>query len=693
MSLEESVALIRAARFPEAEGRLRGLIESQPRRADALELLGVAISAQGREAEALPWFTRALEASPGTASVLHNRARALQGLGRLGDARADLEAALAAKPAMLPAWTLLGSVLATMGDAAGAERSYRRALTLRPDLAETHYNFAVFLQLAGRRDEAIAAYRAALVRNPAFVQALNNLGNALQSVGRLDEAFAQYAAAVKHDPNFAEAHSNWGAALRESGRVEEAIPLLERAVELKPDSPGVLNNLGAARFARHRYAEAIDSYRRALELRPAFHEARNNLGNALAALGNGEEAQECYLAVIAQEPRYAEAWNNLGLLQQDRGELDAALASYERALALDPARADAVNNMGLLLEERGRRDEAMALYARALQINPGLARAAYNLAITHLHRREFARGWELAESRFETVPPVTPRRSLDMPRFTAADWGRGHRVAIWREQGVGDQLLFATLLPSLEARGQDFVVEVDRRLIAAFARAHPRWRVVALEDSAEAFVGCDRELALGSLPGLLRPTIESFADQPRALLAADEARAAAYRRELGERARWVGISWRSFQPKQRAKVARGKSAPLGVFADLARTPGIGLVDLQYGDTATEREQFAASSGRLRRLEGLDLFGDVDGVMAAIEACDLVVTTSNVTAHFAGALGKRTLLFYLNAVAPFHYWVPGPDGRCLWYPSVEIVTGAGIDTWDKALARIDEILAI
>ena len=88
---------------------------------------------------------------------------------------------------------------------------------------------------------------------------------------------------------------------------------------------------------------------------------------------------------------------------------------------------------------------------------------------------------------------------------------------------------------------------------------------------------------------------------------------------------------------------------------------------------------------------LDRHDDIEGVLAAIEACDLVITASNVTAHFAGALGKRTWLVYLAANPPFHYWTPRPDGRSLWYPRVEIVTDARWTTWEPALAAIAERL--
>jgi ADP-heptose:LPS heptosyltransferase len=112
------------------------------------------------------------------------------------------------------------------------------------------------------------------------------------------------------------------------------------------------------------------------------------------------------------------------------------------------------------------------------------------------------------------------------------------------------------------------------------------------------------------------------------------------------------------------------------------------VDLQYGDTAAMR---SIAGVDLARIEELDLFNDLDGVLAAIEACDAVVTTSNVTAHLAGALGKRTLLIFLEGLPHFHYWVDPGTGRSLWYPSVELVSGPEIDSWPRALARVDEIL--
>ena len=210
--------------------------------------------------------------------------------------------------------------------------------------------------------------------------------------------------------------------------------------------------------------------------------------------------------------------------------------------------------------------------------------------------------------------------------------------------------------------------------------------------SAAAFAACDRHLPLASAGLLLRNSAASFDRQPRTLLAPPPDRAAKYRALLHEKpGRPIGISWRTFQPSERKYYERSKSAPLAAFEGLLQVPGVRLVDLQYGDTRTEREAFAKQVGRLERIEDLDLFNDIDGVLAAIEACDLVVTTSNVTAHLAGAIGKRTLLAYPSANPPFHYWSPNAAGRSPWYPSVEIVTGTGLATWPRVLARARDFL--
>jgi ADP-heptose:LPS heptosyltransferase len=88
--------------------------------------------------------------------------------------------------------------------------------------------------------------------------------------------------------------------------------------------------------------------------------------------------------------------------------------------------------------------------------------------------------------------------------------------------------------------------------------------------------------------------------------------------------------------------------------------------------------------RLLRFDEVDYTNDLEELLAILESCDLLITTSNATAHLAGALGKRTWLLYPADNPPFHYWSHGGSGRSLWYPSVEIVTSPQLEQWPSLI---------
>jgi ADP-heptose:LPS heptosyltransferase len=128
------------------------------------------------------------------------------------------------------------------------------------------------------------------------------------------------------------------------------------------------------------------------------------------------------------------------------------------------------------------------------------------------------------------------------------------------------------------------------------------------------------------------------------------------------------------------------------FSPLLKLAGLQFVDVQYGDTMGERIALEAATGmRIARFEEVDYYNDLEGVFAILEACDLLITTSNATAHFAGALGKRTWLLYLADRPPFHYWAHDGSCRCLWYPSVEIVTAPHLTDWASLIEHVRERL--
>ncbi|HXS51860.1 MAG TPA: tetratricopeptide repeat protein [Usitatibacter sp.] len=572
---------------------------------------------------------------------------------------------------------------------AEAEEAWRRILERDPASARASHFLGCVLARGGRLEEGLVLLDRSLEREPRNAMFLANRARVLDDAGRLEAAVEDLRRAVRADARFAAAYHHLGLALGRLGRAEEALAALRRAAALDPASPGVNAGLGRALYEAGDAAGARAAFERALAAHPRDADLLNNLGLALARLGLHAEAVDRYRAALESRPDFPEARLHWANALRDSGDFAAAVSRYESVLRDRPDFAPALLACASAALDSGDLARARALYERALAAAPGSADARYGLGQVALREHRFADGWAGYERRFETDPPQSRRRASRLPSLDMSDIERVRKVAVWGEQGLGDQLLFSTLLPELAARGIPIALDVDPRLTPLLVRALRGAGVAASGGDRDA--GCDAQLALGSLGALFRPDAASFARQPRALLSPDPVRAAQAAAGLAPGRRKIGISWRSLRDRGQSALALRKSAPLEAFAALA-VGDTRLVDLQYGEFAQERERFSRSHpGALLKPAGLDPVADLEGLLAVIATCDVVVTTSNVTAHLAGAIGKETLLVYLAANAPFFYWVPGADGRTLWYPSVRVVRAPELDTWEKALERAAAML--
>ena len=573
---------------------------------------------------------------------------------------------------------------------------------------------------AGRLAQARKAFTALVEADPANVNALHALGVIALQAQRFEEAAAFLARAAAIDAGSFPIAYNFATALRQAGQVAEALPAFERAVALNPRSAEAYLGLGNTQRALGEREAARESFTLALRANPALTGAQYNLALVEFEAGELAAAAASLARVVEREPAHFEGWNHLGLLAHREGNLEAALGFYRRALAANPAFAPALTNWGNALKdrgdlagaeerytqalaanpaeaaalvnrasvaaERGDRAAARAANRRALEVRPDYPEALYALGLIDLAEHAFEPGWAGYERRFDTDPPAAVIAPPHRPRLASADFAGVTRLAVRREQGLGDQILFSTLLPELEGRGIEVVVELDARLAGAYRRRFPAFEFQAPAAMLAAIGRCDHEVPIGSLPRLFRKTAASFDQQPSALLQPDAERVAQIRRALGA-GRYVAISWRSFQGFGRRHIGERKSIALERFAALDRG-GRKLLDVQYGDVDEERAAFDERHPGLRvAVPGLDTRNDLEGVLAAIAASDHVITASNVTAHFAGALGKRTWLVYLGANPPFHYWAPRSDGRSPWYPSVEILTHPAWTGWEAAFDAI------
>jgi ADP-heptose:LPS heptosyltransferase len=113
-------------------------------------------------------------------------------------------------------------------------------------------------------------------------------------------------------------------------------------------------------------------------------------------------------------------------------------------------------------------------------------------------------------------------------------------------------------------------------------------------------------------------------------------------------------------------------------------PGVHFVNLQYGDVKEEIQHVKSNlSVDVHQVPGVDVFYYVDSLLALIDACDVIVTTSNVTAHLAGSIGKRAAVLVPHSKGKIWYWHEN-DEYSFWYPSLKLFYQDNPLTWDQTI---------
>ncbi len=542
-----------------------------------------------------------------------------------------------------------GYQLQQAGDATGAERNYRDALRAEEGNADAHYLLGALLGERGALSEAGTHLDCALALKPESAGAHAARGNVFLMLEQRAAAAASYEQALRLDPANAIAHFNLGLLLQTSGDRERAFRQFERAYELAPDIPDLLKNLTLSYIEFERY----------------------------------DEAQALLQGVLMRAPQHFEALKCIGLVLQKTHRPREALEYYEKARTVDAGDAEFLNNFGIVLQDLGRLDEAIAKYDAAITLKPDFTLAIWHRSLAYLLRHDFARGWPDYELRVKSAD--IPRRPAEFARWDGGELA-GKTLLVYAEQGLGDEIMFASCVPDVVAAGARAVIECSPKLEALFRRSFPQTTVYATAPDRALPPGLqiapiDMQIPIGSLPLHFRRT---RADFPRhsGYLHAEPSRIAAWRERLAALGPGlkIGISWQGGTHKSRRPV---RSLPLAKWLPVLHAKNAHFIDLQYMDFSAELAALRASTGvEVHSWE--EVRADYEETAALVSALDLVISVCTAVIHLGGALGRPVWV-----MAPFspewRYGIIGEDMP--WYPSVRVYRQPAYGDWGAVVGTV------
>lgn len=625
--------LLRSGNLGAAKREFASLADRNFRLEDVCQRLAFIAERAGKGAEAIRWLQQGTERLPGSA-ILHYA---------------------------------LGRLLKRSGDGEGAEKHYRAALALKPDLTDAWVSLGILLREGNRPEEAEQAQREALRLDGSNFSALLGLGNILLGMQRIDEA----------------------------------VEYLERAVALQPASPEARNSLGKVLTAVGNKV-ATPHFVEALRLRPDYWEAAEGLGEYLMKNGAYRESAEAYSRVCELRPERVEPQIKRADAWLAAGEYERAGAEYERLKPV--AWAAAIGGLAASLALQGGGEEAGALFEESLKAEPDSPRVRQHYALFLLRHGRYLEGWRNYEAR-EKRKPIEAYRPLatsgDVVQLEDCKWSgqslKGRTLLVTCEQGLGDEIMFTSMLPDLIRQAGHVVVECDQRLARLFTRSFPGATVIGIDRNLSGWrkvVGTETAvpqfdcwIQAGSLGAQLRRDATDF-PRHEGYLQADPARRARWRERLDALGAGpcIGISWRGGTVRTRQG---HRSLSLANLLPVFRARGARFVNLQYGVQAEEVNDFAAAHG-VEIHHWQEAIDDYDETAALVSELDLTISVCTAIVHLGGALGCPVWVM-APRVAEWRY---GAQGRSMiWYPSVRMYRQSQAGEWNEVVNEVAGDLAV
>ena len=602
-----------------------------------------------------------------------------------------------------------------LGQAEFASQIYKAILLAEPNHPEASYNMGLLAVSAGQIEAGLTFLETALEANADNAIYWVSYIDVLLEIGRTEDAQAVFDQA-KFNGAKGEGFDKLEQRLTD-GRKETLTANSPGLEEKHPKQPNILNSLkldqainlakkkakeGAPEEAKRIFEDILTKFPKNKRASDGLKGLAGRPVGKLSTVQEPPQAQTQALInlysqgqlqralqeaeTLAQKfPQSAILLNIKGAVLRDLGQFDASVEAYNKSLAIKPDYAEAYYNMGVTLQEQGKLEEAIEAYNKSLAIKPDYAEAHHNMSYACLAVKNFEQGFEKYEWRWKTKQFKTGYLKTKKPTWSGET---RQRVLVCAEQGIGDEIMFSSIIPEIYATSSKVLVKCDKRLIPLFERSFSNDITYYSRDANVSEDEYDFHIPMGSLPLTFRKSLDSFKNSASGFLKCNMARAESIKGQLLHEPgkKLVGISWKTKSSLRNSSIRNINLADLARALNNSKTQ---LVCLQYGDVSDEIAAVKRDFGiDVVQFDKVDNKYDIDGLASLIGTCDMVVTIDNATAHLSGALGVRTKLM-LPHIADWRWSIL--DENSYWYDALKLFRQSKANDWHSVSAQIKAMI--
>lgn len=492
-----------------------------------------------------------------------------------------------------------------------------------------------------------------------------------------------------------------------AGQYDDAYRLSEAILEVFPEADGVYHYQALLQNEAKQFKQAYGCQMMALKFAPdnaTYHyTAAVYAANANDVLTAMLHYQRC----LHIEPDHDQAlWNYSEYLRLN-GHIEMAIQCLHRLIDLGKAdypmfdsRLAACYSLAPTY-----RSQALPLFEKQLLNSDGKI-GFWEYALELLKNEQFEQGFEYYNRRFERAD-LNNSYSYDFP-FPLWDgqFKPNQTLLLHGEQGLGDEMMFASVIPELIAQaemcGAKIIIACKAPLVRLFQHSFPSTQVIAHAYNKPALqivnMPIDAQLPFGHLLQRNRKSMRDFDENRRVFLKADSARIAYYNDRIkiqgrqsidGKRRFRVGLMWgtASKTHTETAFVSEiaPKSIPITLFAPFVDLlDKVEFISLQNHIQGHE----AALVPVLKIVDFCNDQADFYDTAALVENCDLVISVCTSVSHLAGGLQAHT-------------WVPlvtDPDWRhgyqranSYWYNNTRYFHQRSRGNWYPTIVEMHDAL--